>query len=94
MVKKVIECAGGTASGGEFIWASAFVTSAMRAQPHKALAQAGLLIGHPHLLQLDATEVSDRVGMDNIDRALVDMPRRKIACGSIGAKNFTDISTR
>jgi len=60
--------------GGKFVWASAFVTSAMRAQSHNALGQAGLLIGRPHLLRLDAPEVVNRIGMDNVDRALAEMP--------------------
>jgi patatin-like phospholipase/acyl hydrolase len=60
--------------GGKFIWASAFVSSAMRAQSHNALGQAGLLIGRSNLVRLDAPEVSKRISMDNVDRAMAEMP--------------------
>lgn len=60
--------------GGKIIWASTFVVSAMRAQSHNALGQAGLLIGRPNLVRIDAPEVAKRIGMDNVDRALVEMP--------------------
>ena len=60
--------------GGQLIWAKQFVSSAMRAQSHNALGQAGLLIGRPNLIRLDAPEVGKRISMDNVDRALVEMP--------------------
>jgi hypothetical protein len=38
------------------------------------LGQAGLLIGRPNLVRIDAPEVAKRIGLDNVDRALVEMP--------------------
>ena len=46
----------------------------MRAQSHNALGQAGLLIGREHLVRLDAPEVSKRVALDDVARALAEMP--------------------
>ena len=46
----------------------------MRAQSHNALGQAGLLIGRSNLVRLDAPEVTKRISMDNVDRALIEMP--------------------
>ena len=60
--------------GGLAVWATHFVQSAMRAQSHNALGQAGLLIGRSNLIRLDAPEVSKRVAMDDIGRAIVEMP--------------------
>lgn len=60
--------------GGKLIWAGAFVASAMRAQSYNALGQAGLMIGRSNMIRLDAPEVAKRIGMDNVDRALAEMP--------------------
>ncbi|WP_412553201.1 CBASS cGAMP-activated phospholipase [Shimia sp. MIT1388] len=60
--------------GGRLVWASLFVSSATRAQSHNALGQAGLMIGRPNMVRLDAPEVAIRIGMDNVDRALAEMP--------------------
>lgn len=60
--------------GGKLIWANLFVASAMRAQSHNALGQAGLMIGRSNMVRLDAPEVAKRIGMDNVDRALAEMP--------------------
>lgn len=60
--------------GGRLMWAKHFVTAAMRAQSHNALGQAGLLIGRSNLVRLDAPEVMSRIAMDDVDRALVEMP--------------------
>lgn len=60
--------------GGGLIWARHFVSSAMRAQSHNAIGQAGLLIGRRNMVRLDAPEVANRIAMDNVDRALSEMP--------------------
>lgn len=60
--------------GGQLVWANQFYLSAMRAQSHNALGQAGLLIGREHLVRLDAPEVSKRVAMDDVARAVSAMP--------------------
>ncbi|MCY4331993.1 MAG: CBASS cGAMP-activated phospholipase [Cyanobacteria bacterium MAG CAR1_bin_15] len=60
--------------GGLCTWAQQFYRSAMRAQSHNALGQAGLLIGRSNLIRLDAPEVSKHVAMDDVDRAIVEMP--------------------
>lgn len=60
--------------GGKLIWAGMFVDSAMRAQSHNALGQAGLLIGRPNLVRLDAPEVTVRLDMDDVEGALSSMP--------------------
>ena len=60
--------------GGKLIWAERFVSSAMRAQSHNALGQAGLLIGRSNLVRLDAPEDARRIGMDDVGRALDRMP--------------------
>lgn len=60
--------------GGRLVWACLFVTSAMRAQSHNALGQAGLLIGRSNMIRLDAPEVASRIGMDDVKRALTEMP--------------------
>lgn len=60
--------------GGQLIWAKKFYASAMRAQSHNALGQAGLLIGRPNLVRLDAPEDSNLVGMVDVDRALAELP--------------------
>lgn len=60
--------------GGRLAWAGLFVDSAMRAQSHNALGQAGLLIGRSNMIRLDAPEVAKRIDMDNVDRALAEMP--------------------
>lgn len=63
-----------TSMGGRLIWANKFVSSAMRAQSHNALGQAGLLNGRNNMVRLDAPEVATRIDMDNVDRALTEMP--------------------
>lgn len=60
--------------GGQLIWAKKFYSSAMRAQSHNALGQAGLLIGRPNLVRLDAPEDSNLVGLVDVDRALAELP--------------------
>lgn len=60
--------------GGRLVWSGFFVSSAMWAQSHNALGQAGLLIGRTNMVRLDTPEVANRIGMDNVDRALVEMP--------------------
>lgn len=60
--------------GGRLVWAGLFVSSAMRAQSHNALGQAGLLIGRSNMVRLDAPEVANRIGMDDVGRALAEMP--------------------
>ena len=60
--------------GGRLIWAKMFHQSAMRAQSHNALGQAGLLIGRSNMIRLDAPEVARRIGLDNVNRALAEMP--------------------
>ncbi len=60
--------------GGRLVWARLFASSAMRAQSHNALGQAGLLIGRSNMVRLDAAEVVSRIGMDDVGRALVEMP--------------------
>lgn len=60
--------------GGRLVWAGLFVSSAMRAQSHNALGQAGLLIGRSNMIRLDAPEVASRIGMDDVSRALAEMP--------------------
>ncbi|EEE36592.1 patatin [Rhodobacteraceae bacterium KLH11] len=60
--------------GGKLGWAGLFVSSAMRAQSHNALGQAGLLIGRSNMVRLDAPEVATRIGMDDVGQALVEMP--------------------
>jgi len=60
--------------GGQLFWSKKFYASAMRAQSHNALGQAGLLIGRSNLVRLDAPEVASRIGMDDVDRALAEMP--------------------
>ncbi len=46
----------------------------MRAQSHDALGQAGLLVGRDQLIRLDAPEVGKRIAMDDVSRAVVEMP--------------------
>jgi hypothetical protein len=46
----------------------------MRAQSHDALGQAGLLVGRDQLVRLDAPEVGKRIAMDDVSRAVVEMP--------------------
>lgn len=60
--------------GGQCTWAKQFYISAMRAQSHNALGQAGLLIGRSNLIRLDKPEVVKHVAMDDVDRAIVEMP--------------------
>ena len=60
--------------GGKLVWAGLFVSSAMRAQSHNALGQAGLMIGRSNMIRLDAPEVASRIGMDDVGRALAEMP--------------------
>ena len=60
--------------GGSLIWAKHFVQATMRAQSHNVLGQAGLLIGRPNLIRLDAPEVARRVAMDDVGRAVKEMP--------------------
>lgn len=60
--------------GGHLFWAKQFYLSAMRAQSHNALGQAGLLIGRQHLMRLDAPEVSKRIAMDDVAGAVNAMP--------------------
>lgn len=60
--------------GGKLVWAKLFVASAMRAQSHNALGQAGLLIGRHNMVRIDAPEVENRIDMDDVSRALVEMP--------------------
>lgn len=60
--------------GGLSFWASHFVKASMRAQSHNALGQAGLLIGKQNLTRLDAPEVAKRVALDDVDRAIIEMP--------------------
>lgn len=61
-------------TGGLCTWAMQFYISAMRAQSHNALGQAGLLIGRSNLIRLDKPEVARHVAMDDVDRAIVEMP--------------------
>ena len=60
--------------GGSLIWAKQFYISTMRAQSHNALGHAGLLIGRSNLIRLDKPEVAKHVAMDDVDRAIVEMP--------------------
>jgi len=60
--------------GGFWHWRSHFTSSVMRAQSHDALGQAGLLVGRDQLVRLDAPEVGKRIAMDDVSRAVVEMP--------------------
>lgn len=60
--------------GGRLVWAGLFVSSAMRAQSHNALNQAGLLVGRSNMIRLDAPEAASRIGTDDVGRALTEMP--------------------
>ena len=60
--------------GGSMVWAKQFYISAMRVQSHNALGQARLMIGNPNLVRLDAPEVTKQIGMDNVKRAVAELP--------------------
>ncbi len=60
--------------GGQCTWARQFYRSAMRAQSHNALGQAGLLIGRSNLVRLDKPEVSKHIAMDDVSQAIEKMP--------------------
>lgn len=60
--------------GGTIFWAKHFVDATVRAQSHNSLGQAGLIIGRPNLVRLDAPEVAQRIAMDDVGRAIVEMP--------------------
>ncbi|MEO0486915.1 MAG: CBASS cGAMP-activated phospholipase [Pseudomonadota bacterium] len=60
--------------GGSLIWAKHFVSSAMRAQSHNAIGQTGLMIGRPNLIRLDPQDVPNRIAMDDVGRAIKEMP--------------------
>lgn len=61
--------------GGKLIWSLAFYRSAMKAQSHNALGQAGLLVGRDHLLRIDAPESMRPIDMDDVPRACAELPR-------------------
>jgi hypothetical protein len=60
--------------GGFWHWRKHFASSVMRAQSHNALGQASLLIGRDHLIRLDAPDVEKRIAMDDVSRAIKEMP--------------------
>ena len=60
--------------GGYWHWRSHFASSVMRAQSHNALGQAGLMIGRENLVRLEAPEVEKRIAMDDVRRAIKEMP--------------------
>lgn len=60
--------------GGFWHWRSHFTSSVMRAQSHDALGQAGLHVGRDQLVRLDTPEVAKRISMDDVSRAVVEMP--------------------
>jgi len=60
--------------GGLWHWRSHFASSVMRAQSHNAIGQAGLMVGRDNMVRLDAPEVGQRIAMDDVGRAVVEMP--------------------
>lgn len=60
--------------GGNLFWARPFVKAAMRAQSHDAIGKAGLLVGRDQLLRLDAPETSNPIEMDDVRRAIHELP--------------------
>ena len=60
--------------GGKLVWAKGFYRSAMKAQSHNALGQAGLLVGRDHMVRLDAPETNDPIAMDDVRRASGELP--------------------
>ncbi|WP_319801404.1 CBASS cGAMP-activated phospholipase [Rhodoblastus acidophilus] len=61
------------ATGGELQWRNA-IRGAMRAQSHNALGQAFLLVGKDSVVRLDAPETPNPIAMDDVDRALAELP--------------------
>jgi hypothetical protein len=49
--------------------------AAARAQSHNALGQAYLLVGKPNVVRIDPPESDDPIGLDDVDRATVELPR-------------------
>ncbi|HRD68115.1 MAG TPA: CBASS cGAMP-activated phospholipase [Candidatus Competibacter sp.] len=60
--------------GGFLFWAKTFKRAAMKAQSHNALGQAGLLVGRDHLLRIDAPESNRPIEMDDVCRAISELP--------------------
>lgn len=60
--------------GGFLFWAKTFKRAAMKAQSHNALGQAGLLVGRDHLLRIDAPESNKPIEMDDVRRAISELP--------------------
>ncbi|TFL16054.1 patatin-like phospholipase family protein [Jannaschia formosa] len=61
-------------TGGKFRWARHFVDAAMAAQSQNALGQAYLLLGKEHVIRLDAPETTEPVALDDIRRAIRELP--------------------
>ena len=59
--------------GGMILWAQQFVTSALKAQSHNALGQAGLLIGRHNLTRIDP-DLTVSIPLDDYDLAMREMP--------------------
>ena len=47
----------------------------MKAQSHNALGQAGLLVGRDHLLRIDAPESNKPIEMDDVRKAISELPK-------------------
>lgn len=60
--------------GGRLFWAKGFYQAATRAQSHNALGQAYLLVGRDQVLRLDAPEASTWIEMDDVSRAIAELP--------------------
>jgi len=60
--------------GGLLFWAKTFKRAAMKAQSHNALGQAGLLVGRDHLLRIDAPESNKPIEMDDVRKAISELP--------------------
>lgn len=73
------------AAGGKLHWASHFVNAAMAAQSHNALGQAYLLLGKDHVLRLDGPETEAPVDMDDVRRAIAELPGVATAMLEAGA---------